>query len=438
VHENERRVASDAARGDYPAHRLSRMSGGPQPPVDGSRDLEAIPNRTGLPDRLKAGIESLSGLAMDDVRVHFNSAEPATLQAHAYARGGEIHLGPGQEQHLPHEAWHVAQQKQRRVKPTLQRKGNAINDDGTLEREADVMGARARSHQAPPRAPAASGNRPMAFAHTVGRIFQLTDDDAKAYIEKQGIEDKRLDDDVNFENVKHYCYSQHNDQAKRIGLAKAWNKGRAKGFANFIDIPAIKNEKPAPATAAASAELPAAAADAGKQNVPASQDAAPVNIGVPAAGHQPVANSINAAPPANKPASTVKPVAAAVPVKAAAAPQVKAAPATRKQQLEAEGKRLVTEVDKHYAANGNRGSPSHRYVDSVIKTTFKERQQIRSYLWRTCHDKDAKGLKDVKYYIVGGPTEDKIDITGHRHVNGKDKSKQSHTNVFNYHVNWTT
>ena len=46
----------------------------------------------------------------------------------------------GREQHLAHEAWHVVQQKQGRVKPTLQMKGVAINDDGGLEREADHMG----------------------------------------------------------------------------------------------------------------------------------------------------------------------------------------------------------------------------------------------------------------------------------------------------------
>ena len=98
-------------------------------------------NNTGLPDHLKAGIENLSGHAMDDVKVHYNSPKPAQLQAHAYAQGSQIHLGPGQEKHLPHEAWHVVQQKQGRVKPTAQLKENiAINDDHHLEREADVMG----------------------------------------------------------------------------------------------------------------------------------------------------------------------------------------------------------------------------------------------------------------------------------------------------------
>lgn len=100
-------------------------------------------NNTGLPDNLKSGIESLSGMAMDDVRVHYNSSKPAELQALAYAQGSDIHVGPGQERHLPHEAWHVVQQKQGRVNPTMQMKGVGINDDRRLEKEADVMGARA-------------------------------------------------------------------------------------------------------------------------------------------------------------------------------------------------------------------------------------------------------------------------------------------------------
>ncbi|HSF52698.1 MAG TPA: DUF4157 domain-containing protein [Algoriphagus sp.] len=101
-------------------------------------------NNTGLPDSLKSGIEGLSGYSLDDVRVHYNSAQPAQLQAHAFAQGSEIHLGPGQEKHLPHEAWHVVQQKQGRVKPTIQMKsGVNVNDDSGLEREADIMGGKA-------------------------------------------------------------------------------------------------------------------------------------------------------------------------------------------------------------------------------------------------------------------------------------------------------
>lgn len=109
-----------------------------------AEDLPKQKNKTGLPDNLKAGMENLSGISLDDVKVHRNSDKPAQLQAHAYAQGTDIHLGPGQEKHLPHEAWHVVQQKQGRVKPTLQMKGGVdVNDDGGLEREADVMGSKA-------------------------------------------------------------------------------------------------------------------------------------------------------------------------------------------------------------------------------------------------------------------------------------------------------
>lgn len=107
----------------------------------------AAPGQTGLPAQLKAGIASLSGIGMDHVQVHYNSARPAQLQAHAYAQGSQIHVGPGQERHLPHEAWHVVQQAQGRVRPTLQMKGNVpVNDDAGLENEADVMGRRALAH----------------------------------------------------------------------------------------------------------------------------------------------------------------------------------------------------------------------------------------------------------------------------------------------------
>ena len=111
-------------------------------------------NQTGLPDNLKSGIESLSGMSMDSVKVHYNSDKPAQLNALAYAQGSNIHVGPGQEKHVPHEAWHVVQQAQGRVNPTKETSGGTqINDDKSLETEADVMGAKAAQFKA------ASGNR---------------------------------------------------------------------------------------------------------------------------------------------------------------------------------------------------------------------------------------------------------------------------------------
>jgi hypothetical protein len=153
-------------------------------------------NRTGLPDGLRAELEKISGFDLSNwsfdyfphsaakrslrerfaanlilapifletltesafqeksarfsqksrskVRVHYNSLKPARLNAHAYTQGQEIEIGPGQERYLSHEAWHVIQQMQGRVKPTIQIRGAKVNDEEVLESEADMMSAKAR------------------------------------------------------------------------------------------------------------------------------------------------------------------------------------------------------------------------------------------------------------------------------------------------------
>jgi hypothetical protein len=126
-----------------PLQRVAGISAGPESPPEG-----------GLPSELKSSIEMLSGFAMDDVTVHANSTKPAQLQAHAFTQDTQIHLAPGQEKHLAHEAWHVVQQKQGRVRPNAQTwNGTAINDDVGLEREADIMGERALQLRGCPGAP---------------------------------------------------------------------------------------------------------------------------------------------------------------------------------------------------------------------------------------------------------------------------------------------
>ncbi len=118
-----------------------------EPVLQGKFDPSDAPaqaaNRTGMPGPLKAGLEALSGMDLSGVRVHHNSSKPAQVDALAYTQGQNIHLGPGQEKHLPHEGWHAVQQMQGRVIPTMHAKGVSLNDDADLEREADVMGERA-------------------------------------------------------------------------------------------------------------------------------------------------------------------------------------------------------------------------------------------------------------------------------------------------------
>ncbi|MCL2576447.1 MAG: DUF4157 domain-containing protein [Defluviitaleaceae bacterium] len=94
-------------------------------------------NRTGIPDSMKARFENNSGFSFDDVQVYYNSPKPAQLQALAYTQGNQVHIAPGQEEHLPHELGHVVQQKAGIVRPTTRVNGVEINDDERLERDAD-------------------------------------------------------------------------------------------------------------------------------------------------------------------------------------------------------------------------------------------------------------------------------------------------------------
>ena len=128
-----------------PARSVQKMSEDNDKPVQGGlKPLQRKSTNDGLPDQLRSGMENLSGINLSDVKVHYNSSKPAQLNALAYAQGSDIHVAPGQERHLPHEAWHTVQQKQGRVKPTLQmQKGVPVNDDKSLEDEADTMGSKA-------------------------------------------------------------------------------------------------------------------------------------------------------------------------------------------------------------------------------------------------------------------------------------------------------
>lgn len=135
--------------------------------------LEKKENLTGMPDNLKEGIESLSGFSMDDVRVHYNSSKPATVQALAYTQGTDIHVAPGQEKHLPHEAWHVAQQMAGRVSPTTNINGMPVNDNVELEREADLMGEKAVQCK---KSSHASENSSSSFNLMMGKSIQRNPD----------------------------------------------------------------------------------------------------------------------------------------------------------------------------------------------------------------------------------------------------------------------
>lgn len=108
-------------------------------------DLSSGPKTAGgLPIQLKERMEAISGESMDDVNVEYNSDKPAQLKALGVAKGGNtIQLARGAEEHLPHEAGHIIQQKKGEVKATTEVNGQAVNDDKAMEAGADNYAAQA-------------------------------------------------------------------------------------------------------------------------------------------------------------------------------------------------------------------------------------------------------------------------------------------------------
>lgn len=96
-----------------------------------------------LPESVATSMGAALGHDFSGVRIHEGS-EAKRLGAIAYTRGANIHFQPGRydpgsdagRHLLAHELTHVVQQAAGRV-PTPSGKGAPINDDATLEREAE-------------------------------------------------------------------------------------------------------------------------------------------------------------------------------------------------------------------------------------------------------------------------------------------------------------
>ncbi len=112
---------------------------------------EDLGNGGGIPSPVKASMEQALGADFSDVNIHANSSKAPEVGALAYTQGKDIHFAPGEyspgsqkgNELLGHELTHVVQQSQGRVKATTQTKGIPVNDDPSLEQEADKMGQKA-------------------------------------------------------------------------------------------------------------------------------------------------------------------------------------------------------------------------------------------------------------------------------------------------------
>lgn len=127
---------------------------GPVPPIDFDQDERSQSGSSSsdkMPPLVQRKMESSFGEDFSDVNIYANSSQSKDLNAHAFAKGNDIHFAPGMynpesqkgQELLGHELTHVVQQRQGRVQPTVQKKGLGINDDAGLEKEADVMGEKA-------------------------------------------------------------------------------------------------------------------------------------------------------------------------------------------------------------------------------------------------------------------------------------------------------
>ncbi len=105
-----------------------------------------------LPNPLQSNIETSLGQDFSNVGIHTNSQKAVQMNARAYTQGENVHFAPGEfnpnsskgQNLIGHEFTHVAQQRAGVVKPTkVLQKGVSINDNQSLEREADTMGSKA-------------------------------------------------------------------------------------------------------------------------------------------------------------------------------------------------------------------------------------------------------------------------------------------------------
>ncbi|MEO5641905.1 MAG: DUF4157 domain-containing protein [Bacteroidia bacterium] len=103
-----------------------------------------------MPEHVQQKMENSMNADFSDVNIHVGS-KASSVGALAYAQGNDIHFAQGKfnpesssgQQLLGHELAHVVQQRQGRVKATTSVNGLPVNDDRSLEKEADTMGAKA-------------------------------------------------------------------------------------------------------------------------------------------------------------------------------------------------------------------------------------------------------------------------------------------------------
>ncbi len=106
---------------------------------------------SGMPNETLSQMSSSFGHDFSDVNIHSGSQSAVDAGALAYTQGNDIHFAPGQydpssqsgQELIGHELTHVVQQREGRVQANNEVNGMPLNDDKSLELEADQMGVKA-------------------------------------------------------------------------------------------------------------------------------------------------------------------------------------------------------------------------------------------------------------------------------------------------------
>jgi pimeloyl-ACP methyl ester carboxylesterase len=101
-----------------------------------------------LPENVQSKMESSFGQDFSDVNIHTDSDNATKLGAKAYAQGKDVHFAPGEfqpnskegQELIGHELTHVVQQKEGKVQGGEVHGKDMVNQDVSLEKEADDAG----------------------------------------------------------------------------------------------------------------------------------------------------------------------------------------------------------------------------------------------------------------------------------------------------------
>ncbi len=111
---------------------------------------QVLQRQVKVPEKLGESVENVFNIHPESIGIHTESTKATNVGALAFTQGSNIHFAPGQYQPetaqgkhlLGHELAHVVQQREGRVRPTGQVAGMPVNDNPTLEKEADVMASK--------------------------------------------------------------------------------------------------------------------------------------------------------------------------------------------------------------------------------------------------------------------------------------------------------